>query len=359
MKEKVIVGMSGGVDSTVSALLLKQQGYDVSGVFMKTWDEKYSGGCRAKSACYGPEEKEIEDLEKIGKILGIPIHFIDARKEFKKRVLDYFKNEYLSGRTPNPCVVCNRFIKFQFLIQELGKKGVDFDFFATGHYARVEYNSERKRYILRKGVDKNKDQSYFLFLLTQKQLSKIIFPLGNLTKNTVREIARKNGFAVYRKEESQDFISGERYFLFEKGTEQGEIVDTADNVIGKHKGIIYYTIGQRKGMGISKGKPFYVIGIDAENNRIIAGEEKDLYKSRLIATEPNFIGIEKLTEPMKVVAKIRYKHQGAEAKILPVERNKIEVLFEKPQRAITPGQAVVFYRQDIVIGGGFINSVIS
>ncbi len=358
MKKKVVVGMSGGVDSTVSALLLKQQGFDVSGVFMKIWDEKDTDACMKKSSCYGPEEKEIKDVEKICKTIGIPVHFIDARREFRKKVLDYFKKEYLAGRTPNPCVVCNRFIKFQFLIQELEKKGVEFDFFATGHYARIEYSFERKRYILKKGIDKDKDQSYFLFLLTQKQLSRIIFPLGNYTKQAIKEIAKRNGLDVYQKEESQDFISGDRFFLFEEGTEPGEIVDSHGSVVGRHKGIIHYTIGQRRGTGIARGKPVYVIGIDAKNNRIIAGDEKELYKNKLIATDVNFIGIEKLSHPMDAIAKIRYKHEGASARISPAGINRVEVFFEKPQRAITPGQAVVFYRKDEVMGGGFIDTVI-
>ncbi len=357
-KKKIVIGMSGGVDSTVSAILLKQQGFNVSGVFMKTWDEKNTGICGEKSSCYGPEEKEIQDVEKICKKIGIPLYFVDAKEEFHKKVLDYFKNEYLAGRTPNPCVVCNRFIKFQFLIEQLEKMGLDFDLFATGHYARVEYDPETRRYKLKKGIDRTKDQSYFLFLLNQKQLSRVIFPLGNLTKENVREIAKKNGLDVYKKEESQDFISGDRFFLFEEDAKPGDIVDANGNVLGRHRGIIFYTIGQRKGTGIAKGKPVYVIGIDSKNNRIIVGEEKDLYKSRLIATDVNLIGIEKLVHPMEVVAKIRYKHEGAKALISQAGKNKIEVSFEEPQRAITPGQAVVFYKEDEVIGGGFIESVI-
>lgn len=352
MKKRVIVGMSGGVDSTVSALLLKQQGFDVSGVFMKIWDEKDSDGCIRKSSCYGPEEKEIQELERICKKIDIPLYFVDAKKEFRKKVLEYFKKEYLSGRTPNPCVVCNRFIKFQFLIKEIEKK-LDFDLFATGHYAKIEYCPERKRYILKKGIDREKDQSYFLFLLTQRQLAKIIFPLGNYTKNQVRNIAKQNNLDVYEKPESQDFISGDRFFLFDK-TEPGEIVDKHNNVIGRHKGIIYYTIGQRKGIGISGKKPLYVIAIDGKLNRLIVGEEKDLYKKNLIATDVNLIAIEKLTQPMDVEAKIRYKHTAAKARIFPLDKNEIELVFEKPQRAITPGQAVVFYKDDEVIGGGFI-----
>ena len=353
-KKRVVVGMSGGVDSTVSAILLKQQGFDVSGVFMKIWDEKNTDTCINKSSCYGPKEKDIEDLKSICSDIGIQIYFIDSKKQFSRCVLDYFRKEYISGRTPNPCVICNRFIKFQFIPQELEKKGVRFDFFATGHYARVEYSQERKRYILKKGIDRDKDQSYFLFLLTQKQLSKIIFPLGNYTKQNVRDIAKQYRLDVYQKPESQDFIRGDRFFLFDKGTEPGEIIDSKGSVVGKHKGIIHYTIGQRRGTGIAKGKPLYVIKIDSEKNRIIVGDEKDLYRDKLIALDVNFIGIEKPTRPVDIIAKIRYKHPGAKARMYPLKNNEIEVVFNEPQRAITPGQAVVFYKGDEAIGGGFI-----
>ncbi|MCD6407449.1 tRNA 2-thiouridine(34) synthase MnmA, partial [bacterium] len=254
--KKVLVGLSGGVDSSVAALLLKEKGYEVEGVFMKIWDGEETG-C-GKPACYGPEEKDMEDVKKVAEILKIPLHIIDLRKEYKEIVLDYFKKEYLEGKTPNPCIICNRFLKFEILLEKSYSSGIEFEFFATGHYAIVEYDKNRKRYILKKGVDRNKDQSYFLYLLTQKQLSRVIFPLGKHTKEEVREIARKYNFPVSEKEESQDFISGDRFFLFENGTKEGEIVDKDGNVLGKHKGIIYYTIGQRRGLGIAKGKPLYV-----------------------------------------------------------------------------------------------------
>lgn len=354
MRKKVIVGMSGGIDSTVAAILLKQQGYFVEGVFMKTWDEKYPGGCSTKSACFGPEEKEIEEIEKISRTLKITVHIVDARREFRERVLDYFKKEYLSGRTPNPCVICNRFIKFHFLVEKLEKNGIDFDFFATGHYAGVEYDRDQNRYILKKGIDKSKDQSYFLFLLTQKQLSRIMFPLAKYTKQQVKEIAKKHELKIIEKKESQDFISGDRFFLFDEGIRKGEIVDKTGKFLGKHKGIIYYTIGQRKGLGVSAKKPLYVIEIEPEKNRIVVGEEKDLYRKKLLATDVNFVAIEKLEESLKVRTKIRYKHQEAKSEIFAVQNNEVFVVFETPQRAITPGQAAVFYKDDVLIGGGFI-----
>lgn len=258
MKKKVLVGLSGGIDSSVSAFLLKEKGYEVIGVFMKIFDERYRDFSGFKSACYGPEEKDIEDAEKVCKILNIPFYVIDLKKEYEEKVLDYFKKEYLEGRTPNPCVICNRFLKFGYLIERAFSSGMDFDYFATGHYARVEYDKERGRYILKRGIDNEKDQSYFLFLLTQEQLSKIIFPLGYYRKEEVREIAKRNNFPLFDKEESQDFIGGDRFFLFEGSKKEGDIVDKNGNVIGKHKGIIYYTIGQRKGIGISKGNPLFI-----------------------------------------------------------------------------------------------------
>jgi tRNA-specific 2-thiouridylase len=357
-KIKVAVGLSGGVDSSVSALLLKEKGYEVIGIFMKIFDEKDRKFLSFKSACYGPEEKDIEDAERVCKILNIPFYTIDLKSEYHEIVFGYFKDEYLRGKTPNPCVICNRFLKFDILLKKAFSSGIEFDYFATGHYARVFYDKKRKRYILKRGIDKDKDQSYFLFLLTQEQLSKIIFPLGEYKKIEVRKIARKNNLPLSDKEESQDFIKGDRYFIFGNFKKDGDIVDKKGNILGRHKGIIYYTIGQRKGLGIAKGKPLYVIEIDEKNNKIVVGEEKDLYKKILIAENTNFISIEKLEKIMEVKAKIRYKHNPAKAIITPIENNKVKVEFKKPQRAPTPGQAVVFYENDEVVGGGFISEVL-
>ncbi len=351
----MIVGLSGGVDSSVSALLLKERGYEVYGVFMKIFDEKNKDFLGSKSACYGPEEKDIEDVKKICKLLDIPLYVVDLKKEYSEIVLKYFVEEYLEGKTPNPCVICNRFLKFDILLKKAFSLGINFDYFSTGHYARVEYDEKRKKYILKKGIDEEKDQSYFLFLLTQKQLERIIFPLGYYTKKQVREIAKKNNFHLSDKEESQDFLCGDRFFLFSDKKNEGLIVDKDGNILGKHKGIFNYTIGQRKGLGIAKGKPLYVIGINEKENKIIVGEEKDLYKKKLISERVNFISIDKLDKEKEAEAKIRYKHIPAKCIIKPVEENKVEVIFEKGQRAPTPGQAVVFYENDEVIGGGFIS----
>ena len=357
-KIRVVVGLSGGIDSSVAALLLKEKGYEVIGIFMKIFDEKDRKFVNFKSSCYGPEEKDIEDVEKVCKILNIPFYIIDLRKEYNEIVFEYFKNGYLSGKTPNPCVICNRYLKFDILLKKAFSLGIKFDYFATGHYARVFFDEKRKRYILKKGIDKDKDQSYFLFLLTQKQLSQIIFPLGEYKKMDIRRIAKENNLPLSDKEESQDFIGGDRFFIFGDSRKEGDIIDKNGNILGKHKGIIYYTIGQRRGLGIAKGKPLYVIEIDGKNNKIVVGEEKDLYKKFLIAENINFISIEKLEKSMKVNAKIRYKHNPAKAIITPIEDNKVRVEFEKPQRAPTPGQAIVFYEDDEVVGGGFISEVL-
>ncbi len=344
MKKKVFVGMSGGVDSSVSSALLKEEGYEVIGVFMRVWEGKKDN--------YSKQiDDNLKSVEETAEILKIPFFIVDVKKEFEEIVIDYFKNEYLKGRTPNPCIICNRFIKFGILLEKLKKIDKNFDYFATGHYARVEYNG--KRYILKEGKDKEKDQSYFLFLLTQEQLSKIIFPLGNLKKTEVKEIAKRYNFPCYEREESQDFICVDTSFLFGNGKE-GDIVDINGNILGKHKGIAHYTIGQRRGLGIAKGKPLYVIEINSEKNRIIVGEKKKVYKRCLIAGNINFVSIDKVKDGMKVEGKIRYKSPLSPAYVFQYKNDKIIVKFEKPQWAITPGQAVVLYKKDTLLFGGII-----
>ena len=352
MKKKILVGMSGGVDSSVAAIVLKEKGYEVIGVFMKTWEGEEGGKC--SPACYGPEEKDIEDVKKVCKCIGMPLYIMDMSREYRKWVLDYFIREYSKGKTPNPCIICNRFVKFHLLLEKSTSTGIQFDYFATGHYAQVEYDSERNRYLLKRAVDEEKDQSYFLYLLTQKQLSRVLFPLWTYKKAQVRDIAKKYKLSVVDKPESQDFISGDRSHLFEKGTKPGDVVDINGNVLGKHKGIVSYTIGQRKGFGISSGKPLYVIRIDAEKNTLIMGEEKDVYSDELIAANVNLISVDTIEKPMKVVAKIRYKHKLSPAVVYPAGDGKVRVKFEKPQWAITPGQSVVFYDKNTVVGGGII-----
>ncbi len=352
--KRVAVAMSGGVDSSVAAALLKDKGFLVTGVTMKIWDGEEMPCLRTHHACYGPGEAEdIKDTQKVAAKLGIGLHIINLSEEFRENVLDYFNQEYLSGRTPNPCLMCNRRIKFQALVDKAIDAGIEFDYFATGHYSKIEYNEYSHRYLLKKGKDTVKDQSYFLAFLSQSQLSNTLFPIGGYTKREVRELARKFRLGINEKPESQDFIAaGYRSLL--SNVQTGSIKNTQGEILGEHSGIANYTIGQRKRLGISGRDPLYVTDIDPETNTITVGSREDIYSDELTAENLNWIGIEKLETEMEVEAKIRYSHEGAEATITPVADERIKVKFKKPQMAITPGQAVVFYSDDIVLGGGII-----
>jgi tRNA-specific 2-thiouridylase len=351
---RIVVAVSGGVDSSVAAALLKKQGYQVAAVTMKTWAGEASLAKGARHACCGPgEEENIEDARRVAQVLGIPIYIIDLTREYRAEVLDYFCQEYLSGRTPNPCLRCNRRVKFDALVQKTKESGLDFDYFATGHYARVEYNQAEERYLLKKARDLNKDQSYFLAFLTQEQLSHAIFPLGNYTKNEVRQMAADFSLPVANKPESQDFAAG-GYSSLLPAMPPGPILDRQGNKLGKHRGISYYTIGQRKGLGLSRREPLYVIGIDREKNAIIVGGKEAVYQDKLIASGVNWIAIEQPGQPIEVKARIRFRHREAEATATPLGEDRVYVKFREPQLAITPGQAVVFYQDDIVVGGGTI-----
>jgi len=351
---KVVVAMSGGVDSSVAAALLKEKGYQVNGVTMKIWDGEAFPVEGVRHGCYGPgEEEDIEDARKVAQILGIPFHVFDLRQEYKAEVLDYFCHEYLSGRTPNPCLRCNHKVKFDALLRKTQDSGIDFDYFATGHYARVEYNENKHRYLLKKAMDLSKDQSYFISSLSQEQLGRLLFPIGNYTKEEVRKMASDFELGVDNKPESQDFIAGGYSFLIEAG-QPGPILDKQGNVLGEHRGIPFYTIGQRKGLGISSKEPLYVTDIDQEKNAIVVGGKEEVYRDELTASGLNWIAIDKLTRPTDVKAKIRNLHQEAEATVTPLNEDKVYVKFKEPQMAITPGQAVVFYQGDVVVGGGTI-----
>ena len=352
---KVAVAMSGGVDSSVAAALLKEKGYEVIGVTMKVWDGETLPANGTRHACYGPgEEEDLEDARKVAQVLGIPLNIFDLRQEYKIEVLDYFCHEYLSGRTPNPCIRCNRRVKFDALLEKARDTGIEFDYFATGHYARVEHDESRSRYLLKKAKDMAKDQSYFLFALSQEQLSNSLFPLGNHTKEEVRKMARDLELGIDDKPESQDFFAGDYSSLLGKVARPGPILNKEGEILGEHRGIPFYTIGQRKGLGISSKEPLYVTAIDQGKNVIVVGPKEEVYGDELVAMELNWIAIQELSRPVDLKAKIRYLHKEAEAMVIPLDEDKVHVKFKEPQMAITPGQAVVFYDDDTVIGGGTI-----
>jgi tRNA-specific 2-thiouridylase len=358
-KTKVAVGLSGGVDSSIAAALLRDRGYDVVGITMKTFDPSMPLIESVKHACYGPgEEEDVKAAAAICDKLGIPFHVIDLKEEFRDHVMAYFRREYLAGRTPNPCILCNQRMKFGFLLEKARKAGIDFEFFATGHYARIAESGDR--YLLKRATDLSKDQTYFLYALGPEQLSHTLFPVGEYTKPKVKEIARSLGLKSADRHESQDFISGTDYSPFFREGEigEGDIVDKEGNVLGRHRGIVYYTVGQRRGLGIASPRPLYVLKIDAARNTIVVTEKGNLFSKGLIANHLNLIAVERLDRPYEIKAKIRLQHKEADAILSPLEDQKAEIRFHKPQLAVTPGQSVVFYLNDIVLGGGIIEQAL-
>jgi tRNA-specific 2-thiouridylase len=358
--------MSGGVDSSVAAWLLKNQGYDVVGLTMQIWDGAIKLPDTGRTGCYGPgETRDLESARTAAARLGIPHIAVPLADQYKRYVLDYFRAEYRAGRTPNPCVVCNQRLKFGFLLDRAREQGIAFDFFATGHYARVVRDDVTGYCRLLRGVDHKKDQSYFLARLTQEQLRQVLFPLGELTKTEVIRLARDAGFGdIAAREESQDFVECDDYSaLFQPADNRpGQIVDTAGHVLGQHNGIIHYTIGQREGLKLGGQKrPLYVIGLDAPANRVIVGHADDLLRTEFEVTDCNWLAIEPLAGPLEVTVKIRYNHKRCPAKVvilIPQSREKdlsrARVYLDQPQRAVSPGQAAVFYQDDLVIGSGWI-----
>lgn len=353
-KQKVLLGMSGGVDSSVAALLLLKAGYDVTGMTMRLRPDAYmqqsaSGGCCSLD--------DIDDARRVCYQLGIEHLVLNFTEQFERDVIQYFADQYAAGRTPNPCIACNRHLKFDAMLKKARLLG--FDYIATGHYAVIEQN-ESGRWLLKK-APASKDQSYVLYSMTQDQLAHTLMPLGAYTKPEARQMAEEAGLRVAHKPDSQEicFVEDNDYASFlERYTgvkaPEGEFVDAQGRVLGHHKGITHYTIGQRKGLGVSFGKPMYVTKIDAAHNRITLGEEGSQYAPSLVAEDLNFIPFDTLKEPLRAQVKVRYQARPAQAFLTPLDGGRVRVDFDEPQRSVTPGQAVVFYDGDLVLGGGVI-----
>ncbi len=377
--EKVVVGMSGGVDSSVAAYLLKEQGYDVIGVTMQIWQDEdicsieENGGCCGLSA--------VEDARRVASVLDIPYYVMNFKQEFKEQVIDYFVSEYLQARTPNPCIACNRFVKWEALLNR--SLGIGASYVATGHYAGIT-KLDNGRYTVKKSVTQAKDQTYALYNLTQFQLEHTLMPVGAYTKDEIRDIAVKLNLPVAHKPDSQEicFVKDNNYagfiadYLKEEenrklmeakkallhtkdgnhvnGLTPGNFVDASGQIIGRHKGLAHYTVGQRKGLDLAMGHPVFVLELKPDTNEVVIGISTDVFSDRLYANKVNFMAIEDLEDEMVVEAKIRYGHKGARCTIKRTGKDEVLCIFDEPQRAITPGQAVVFYRDDYVVGGGTI-----
>ncbi len=354
--KKVAVGLSGGVDSAVAAALLIKAGWTVIGITMKVYREYpgISADAIPAGSCFGPQEHQtIEAAKSVADYLGIKHVVVDISGTFIDTITSYVVDEYMHGRTPNPCVKCNRAIKFGALYREAQRRLGSDILFSTGHYAAIVFDEQRKRYLLKTGRDSAKDQTYFLGFLTQSQLAATLFPLADYTKDEVRKYASKLQLPQAERPESQDFMGGQYRVLFSGHARPGDIVDTSGTVIGRHSGIENYTIGQRKRLP-AVGYPIYVLRIDAESNRIVVGKKEELYRSELIAEQCNFIPFDALSDPIRVYAKIRQQHTPAPALLTPIGQKRVSARFEQPQLSVTPGQAVVFYREDEVVGAGII-----
>ena len=349
MAKKVVVGLSGGVDSSVAAYLLKKQGYDVIGVTMHMWQPEGDF----------TEPASVKDARKVAEALDIPFYVCDFKEVFEEKVMNYFVDEYLQGRTPNPCNTCNRYVKWEALLARAKELGADY--IATGHYARI-IQLPNGRYSIKTSATSSKDQTYALYNLTQEQLSHTLMPVGEYTKDEIRQIAAEADIPVAQKKDSMEicFIPDNDYASFiekkagDKVPGPGNFVTTDGTVIGQHKGITHYTIGQRKGLNLSMGHPVFVTKICAKTGEVVIGKNEDVFATTLICDKVNFMGMENLEEPRRVMAKIRYAHKGDMCLLERIDENRIKCTFENPVRAITPGQAVVFYEQDYVLGGGTI-----
>ena len=359
-KKRVLVAMSGGIDSSLAALILKKGGFDVVGATMKIWPKdkclEYDGD---KSCC---SISLMEDAKQIAYKIGIPHYTFDMHEVFKKEVIDYFGNEYDKGRTPNPCIVCNQKIKFGYLLSKA--KGLGCDYIATGHYADIGYSNLKKRYYLKEGSDKAKDQSYFLAFISQDVLSHVIFPLARMTKAKARSLAKRHGLRVHDKKSSQEicFVNGHYsdYIQKNRGQElmEGNIINDRGEVLGRHKGIHLYTLGQRKGLGIAYKEPLYVVGIDKKSNTITVCTKEEISKKIFTVKDLEWGLIDNMDRPVEAMCKIRYTHKKAKAVIDRVKRSRYRVTFNERQIIPTPGQAAVFYRGDKILVAGWIDSVL-
>lgn len=357
-KNKVVIGMSGGVDSAVAAYVLKEKGYEVIGITMKLWEEdeeNYAedyGGCCSLSS--------VEDARLVAEKLDIPFYVINYNERFIETVVDNFVEEYLNGHTPSPCIRCNKYIKFDELLKTAHNLGAYY--VATGHYGIIGYNETLDRYTISKSKETRKDQTYMMYSLSQEQIKHTLMPLGVFeTKEEVRQIAEREDLVVARKNDSQEicFVIDDDYARFVKEhalkpIPKGNFVDLKGRVLGEHKGIIHYTIGQRKGLGVTFGKPMYVVEIRPNTNEVVLGDNEDVFKDTLIAKEVNFITFESLEAPYQCEGKVRYSSKTASCTLYPLKNNKIKVVFDRQQRAVTPGQAVVFYKDELLVGGGII-----
>ncbi|HIZ81634.1 MAG TPA: tRNA 2-thiouridine(34) synthase MnmA [Candidatus Mediterraneibacter pullistercoris] len=353
---RVVVGMSGGVDSSVAAYLLKEQGYEVIGVTMQIWQKEDACSIEENGGCCGLSA--VEDARRVASSIGIPYYVMNFRREFRESVIDYFMSEYLSGRTPNPCIACNRYVKWEALLSR--SMAIGADYIATGHYARID-RLDNGRYAVRRSAALSKDQTYALYNLTQDQLAHTLMPVGAYTKEEIRAVAEKAGLLVADKPDSQDicFVPDGDYAAFiRENTEQeipaGNFVTPSGEILGRHKGIIHYTVGQRKGLGLALGYPAFVLEIRPRTNEVVIGTYEESLTQTVKADRVNFMSVEDLTEPKRVFAKIRYNHKGAWCTVEKTGEDEVTCRFEEPQRAVTPGQALVLYEGEHVLGGGTI-----